>query len=166
MHCLGHLSLWNYETKSLWKTDYQISCICVYIYIYFFLVKFFIFGFILKKSAAVATNFRWSWDCMMACLVHIEDTWPDAWEWNAIADADYQNCLQPKYLTMAYCSYGCFIDNRVSYWHVGWICTSFESSTILWMNELCDKSYLFFQMSTAKVFSCTDYETITKMTII
>jgi hypothetical protein len=33
------------------------------------------------------------------------------------------------------------------------------------MSELYNKSYLFFQTSTAKVLSCTDYEFITKTII-
>jgi ABC-type amino acid transport system permease subunit len=33
------------------------------------------------------------------------------------------------------------------------------------MNELFNKSYLFFQTSTAKALSCTEYETVTKIII-
>jgi hypothetical protein len=40
----------------------------------------------------------------------------------------------------------------VSYCHVGWICTAFASSRVLWMNELCNKSYLFFQID-CKIFN-------------
>jgi hypothetical protein len=45
------------------------------------------------------------------------------------------------------------------------ICTSFASSSLLWMNELCNKNYLFFHTSTTKSLSCTDYEIITKTII-
>jgi hypothetical protein len=54
----------------------------------------------------------------------------------------------------------------VSYWHVGWFLTSFASSGLLWMTELCNKSYLFFQTSAAKLLSCTDYEIITKTIVL
>jgi hypothetical protein len=46
--------------------------------------------------------------------------------------------------------------------HCCWICTTPAGSRLLWMNELCNKSYLFFQTLAAKSLSCTDYEIVTK----
>jgi hypothetical protein len=53
----------------------------------------------------------------------------------------------------------------VSYCCMCWICTSFTSSSLMWVNELCNKRYLFFQILTAKSLSCTNYEIITKTII-
>jgi hypothetical protein len=54
----------------------------------------------------------------------------------------------------------CLIDNRQFLCSMGWICFSYASSRLLWMNELNNKSYTFFQMSTAETLSCTDYEIV------
>jgi hypothetical protein len=56
------------------------------------------------------------------------------------------------HFTMTYYSSDCLIDNRRFLLQCGLICNSSTSSSILWMNELCNKSYLFFQTSTAKCY--------------
>jgi hypothetical protein len=53
--------------------------------------------------------------------------------------ADYDVSLWPTTALTA------SLITDVSYCHVGWIVSSFASSGLLWMTELCNKSCLFFQ---------------------
>jgi hypothetical protein len=99
---------------------------------------------------------------------------PGIWRWNVIIEVDWQNHLQPKHTHMFdYCDISLWPTTTVtaslimdvSYCHMDWIFTSFASWRRLWMNELCNKSYFFFQISTVRALSCTDYEVNTKMII-
>jgi hypothetical protein len=55
-----------------------------------------------------------------------------------------------RQFAMIYESSDCLFDNRRFSLPCRLICTSFASSRLLWMNELCNISYLFIQTSTAK----------------
>jgi hypothetical protein len=175
------MKLWN--KKSL--KDKLSGFIYLYFHLYslyikvhtYIIVTFHVFGFILKKVPLTCISIPNMWSQKYVWLRHIHNMqyWPVAgvWKWDTIVETGRQNYLHPKHIHIFdYCDIALWPITALAAssitdvrdCHLCWIFTSFTSSRLLWMNELSDKSYLFFQTSPA-VSTCTGCEIISKMMI-